>query len=468
MLFIVQVLVVHGTLCINGYLLFGLVQGFTQLIDAPVIISIFQRTGGIFIDAYIIRYVAQLIVIFITETSGRRNLRMNIICTVFHSFPKSFYIVTFQSFHIGISHYRSGIVTYHTAPVPGTCPFGKESAFLVSICQSLLHLFVHRRIHQVEEREQAAECIPETGIGKHISRQHFTVVGTVMYRFPFGIQFVEASREKYRTIEARVECTEMIGIIVFHLNTSQNLVPFLASFGCNSFQIVFTQLFQVLFCLLGADKRRSHSYVDRLSTTCREPDDTTCMFIFRFQLTRTDVAVGNCCGKSERLIEHQYKIILKVLRHSSTVLSCVADDLVLFRNHFHIRTVVESIYHYIRVFTLRKSETKHRRTAGRSNFGRDIMIGQIYFIIIRFGNLSFMREPARTLILIEHDLSRNRHNGKLPVVINPRAGLVSLLKSPDFIGIIGISPSITHLSGLCHPEVHSPRHGNSRICISGR
>ena len=244
----------------------------------------------------------------------------------------------------------------------------------------------------------------------------------------------------------------MIGIIVFHLNTSQNLVPFLASFGCNSFQIVFTQLFQVLFCLLGADKRRSHSYVDRLSTTCREPDDTTCMFIFRFQLTRTDVAVGNCCGKSERLIEHQYKIILKVL----------------FRNHFHIRTVVESIYHYIRVFTLRKSETKHRRTAGRSNFGRYIMIGQIYFIIIRFGNLSFMREPARTLILIEHDLSRNRHNGKLPVVINPRAGLVSLLKSPDFIGIIGISPSITHLSGLCHPEVHSPRHGNSRICISGR
>lgn len=41
----------------------------------------------------------------------------------------------------------------------------------------------------------------------------------------------------------------MIDIIVFHFNTSQNLVPYLAAFRSNLFNVVRTQLFQVQFRL---------------------------------------------------------------------------------------------------------------------------------------------------------------------------------------------------------------------------
>ena len=49
---------------------------------------------------------------------------------------------------------------------------------------------------QIQEGEQATERIPKTGIGKHIPRQHFSVIRTVMYNFSVCIKFVETAREK--------------------------------------------------------------------------------------------------------------------------------------------------------------------------------------------------------------------------------------------------------------------------------
>ena len=95
------------------------------------------------------------------------------------------------------------------------------------------------------------------------------------------------------------------------------------------------------------------------------------------------------------------------------------------------------------------------------------MLGQVYAIIIRFSHFCFVGEPAGTFFFIDfHPF--HRHDGKHPVVIDPRTGLVGLLKTTDLVSRIYILPSISHLSGLWHPEIHSPRHGNRRISITCR
>ena len=59
------------------------------------------------------------------------------------------------------------------------------------------------------------------------------------------------------------------------------------------------------------------------------------------------------------------------------------------------------------------------------------------------------------------------HDGELSVIIDPWAGLVGLLESPDFVGCIRVLPSVPHLARLRCPEVHSPRTCNSGIGVPG-
>ena len=96
------------------------------------------------------------------------------------------------------------------------------------------------------------------------------------------------------------------------------------------------------------------------------------------------------------------------------------------------------------------------------------MFGQVNLVIIGFGNFPLVRKPTRPFILIKLRSSHNRHQGKLPVIVNPRAGLVSLLKAPNLICRVHVSPSVTHFSRLRHPEIHPPRTSNSRVSIPGR
>ena len=59
----------------------------SQLVDAPIVIGILQRTGCILVDPHIIRHITQLVVILMSQTSGRGNLGMHFLRTVLHSFP---------------------------------------------------------------------------------------------------------------------------------------------------------------------------------------------------------------------------------------------------------------------------------------------------------------------------------------------------------------------------------------------
>ena len=72
---------------------------------------------------------------------------MYILCSVNKPFVQCFYIVHFHSFQVGIYQYGCRVVTNHATSVSGACPFGEESAFLVGIDETFLHLLVHRRIH---------------------------------------------------------------------------------------------------------------------------------------------------------------------------------------------------------------------------------------------------------------------------------------------------------------------------------
>ena len=71
-----QVLIVHGTFGKKCDFLLRTFQFFRQLINTPVIVCIFQCTGCILMNLHITRHIAQLVIIFISQTSGRRNFRM--------------------------------------------------------------------------------------------------------------------------------------------------------------------------------------------------------------------------------------------------------------------------------------------------------------------------------------------------------------------------------------------------------
>ena len=95
------------------------------------------------------------------------------------------------------------------------------------------------------------------------------------------------------------------------------------------------------------------------------------------------------------------------------------------------------------------------------------MFSKIYLIIVWLGDFSLMREPALTLILIEHRTRGHRHDGECAVVVYPRTRLVSLLQSANLGRGVFVCPAVTVLAGLRSPEVHSPWHGHCRISISG-
>ena len=94
------------------------------------------------------------------------------------------------------------------------------------------------------------------------------------------------------------------------------------------------------------------------------------------------------------------------------------------------------------------------------------MVSQINTIIIGFGHFGLVWEPTGTFIFIKYRFAGDGHDGKLSVVVNPWTGLMCLLESAKFVGCINISPSISHLTCLRHPEVHAPWQGDGRIGIT--
>ena len=242
------------------------------------------------------------------------------ICSMFQCFPKSFDVISAQTFDIGVGYYRSGVVAYHTIPMSRASPFRQETAFLVRIHQPLLHLLIHGRIHQVEEREQAAERVPESGVGKHIPRQYFAVVRAVVYHLSFGVYFIKAAWEQHRTIQAGIESTQIVDIIVFHIYFAHFTVPSVFSFSDQLVETILAQFLEIQFRLLITDKRRSYTCVNDLPFLGRESDDCSGMVALNFCFVRENVVLFHAGSKGKGFVELDDKVILEILWYSATVL----------------------------------------------------------------------------------------------------------------------------------------------------
>ncbi len=85
------------------------------------------------------------------------------------------------------------------------------------------------------------------------------------------------------------------------------------------------------------------------------------------------------------------------------------------------------------IISLREGKAEICTPFRRSDLRSHIILGQIDAVVIRFCRLGLMREPACTAVLVDFQSSCHRHQGKLPVVIYPRAWLMRLFESPDLV-----------------------------------
>ena len=240
------------------------------------------------------------------------------------------------------------------------------------------------------------------------------------------------------------------------------------AFRNQGIEIIITQFFHIDGSLVEADEGRSHLGLNDFAFLRLETDHGTYMTGSLFFRTFFQRVVGKRRFVGKRFIEFDNKVVLEVLGNTAAILGRVTDNFVFFRNDFDIRTVIQRVYHYVRMVVFREGETEQSGTVGRSQLRYHIVIGQIGFIIIRFHHFTLMGEPAGTFILVKFRSAHYGHNGKLSVIVDPRTWLVGLFESSYLVCGIYILPSVSHLSCLGSPEVHPPGTGNGGISVSCR
>ena len=204
-----------------------------------------------------------------------------------------------------------------------------------------------------------------------------------------------------------------------------------------------------------------------LALAGREADDGARMILRLLGRVLLQLAVGESGHILERLVELNDEIVLEIAGHSAAVARGVARNAVVGGVDLDMRAAVESVDHHIRIFRLGEREAEQRRAVGGRQLHHHVVLGQIYFIVVCFGLLALVREPARALVLVELGRADHGHERELAEVVDPRAGLVRLLESAYLVIGVHVLPSVTHLSRLGSPEVHTPRTRDGRVCVTG-
>ncbi len=146
-----EVFVVHRPFTKDGNLGLRLAQGFSEAVDAPVVIGVFQCTGHILADSHVIGDITILVILNIAGTSRCRYCGVYAVRTMLECFPECFGVIPPQPFYIGVGDNRGRIVSHHDIPVAGAGPFGKKAALFIRIDQSLLHLQVLGGINKIKK-----------------------------------------------------------------------------------------------------------------------------------------------------------------------------------------------------------------------------------------------------------------------------------------------------------------------------
>ena len=95
-----------------------------------------------------------------------------------------------------------------------------------------------------------------------------------------------------------------------------------------------------------------------------------------------------------------------------------------------VRSAVESVDHHARLVRFGERETHDRSPLGRGDLGLDVVVGEVYRILVgRARPPTGARTSSDRLLFIDLVASAYGHDGELPVVVDPRRGLVRLLQT---------------------------------------
>ena len=381
-------------------------------------------------------------------------------------FPKGIDVVAANAFEVGIGHDARRVVAHHAGTMAGSAPFGQETALLEGIRPAFLHLLAHAGVHEVNQWEEGTEGVPEACIGKEIAGQHLSVVRAVVHDFALRVDFVEAAGEEGAAVEAAVEGAQAVNIaVVVHVDDAQHLVPLLASCFCNLFERLITKFLEVLFGLLDADERAGHADVDLFAALREEAHSGCGMLALHLEVLALLAFVG-CRSVGKRTVELQDEVVLEAFGYTAAVACRVAHHLVLAWDDLDVGTAVEGIDDD-EVLAFGTGEAEDGGTARRGYLRRDVVVGEIYLIIMWLAHLGLVAEPAGSFVLIiDGSVAAFGHDVEHCVVVHPGAWLVGLLEAAYLLGIVGVAPSVAHLAGLWRPEVHAPRQGDGRIGVA--
>ena len=259
----------------------------------------------------------------------------------------------------------------------------------------------------------------------------------------------QVAREQQAAVQAGIESTQMVDVVVFHLHLSQHLVPGGLGIHLHLFKRV-VHLAQVQAGLLHIDEGGSHLHLHHLSFGGRERDHTH---------------VFGCLLYREGRVALDKDVVAEIRGHSPVVVHRPgADGMVV--HHLYLAAFI-GVHHQVRLLALRVGEAEPGGMGCRHQFGGYVVVGQIDTVIIRLGHFCLVGEPTGALVLVKVWTRGHRHQAEGAVVVDPGAGLVSLLEATDVRGVVAVRPSVSVLARLGCPEMGAPRNGNGRIGVSG-
>ena len=213
-------------------------------------------------------------------------------------------------------------------------PLREKTALQIGIDKTLLDLHALVRINQVHQREKASECIPESGVGRHVAGLHLAVVRAVVDALAIGIDLGQIAREKQRAIEARVECADPVNVSVADLDAAECGVPAVAAGTLHGIERLALDFAEINLGLVNADERRCNAEVHYLSPDSLETDHRKCMVSSGFHFSGNLVA-GDCLHLLEWSVGNYHEPVLEVVRNTAVIVCHIADYLFLLRNHLH-------------------------------------------------------------------------------------------------------------------------------------
>ena len=365
-----------------------------------------------------------------------------------NSFPQQADILPADALEPGIGHHGGAVVAYHAVPVARRCPFRQKAAFLIMVHQPLLDARSRFRIHQVHQRKQRPEGVPEARIRIERSGAHLAVVRAVVHFFPGRIGLRKVPREQQTAVQAGVESAQVVQVVVFHLYPAQRLVPGRTGLLLNRLQAAF-RLLQVQLRLLRRNEGRSHLQIHGKPF---------------WELHQGGVIPGG--NQFHGGAGFNQEVIAEAFCHAAVVLHAGSGKRVAVQQ-FHGSALV-GIHHQIGGLPSRILNAESRCMGRWRHLQAYIVIGQIHAVIIGSGGFGLVGEPAGAFFFLPYGRPAYRHQGKCAVIVNPGAGLMRLLDAPDVGGVVAVRPAVAVGSGLRCPGMHAPGHGNGRIGVAGR